>query len=421
MTNETTSRWLEVAEGVDESRAVESNQLKRIMGGEVLLLRGNTIAHEMREAVIAETERLFTIRCGAQVGEQVRSLGLTRLHEIADIGDIMAVHEAATRNLQPFFVRKTEQLIREELGLKDFFLNRNFVLRFYVPNDVMRGSYKSLSTRPGKLIQHGPHYDFWQNVALNAINIWMAVDKVTEENGMIVFPQSFGIFHPRGKEHIADHVAPGEPVRIACEPSDIVFFHSQHLHGGILNRSAMTRAVITTRFTVARPAHPRMGAQLRYASAASVRSGRKFAIWLSERLDSLRPVNLVKRAEKALSRGRPGSEDLRIKLLDSVLPHAPPASPLGNTAAPGHGAAAGEKDIRIVDEKTIEVRVDGTWHRLKRRCPHQGAYLACGHVKSGRIHCPWHDQPFDARTGLPLGECSGLRSIGIEQPHVASK
>jgi nitrite reductase/ring-hydroxylating ferredoxin subunit len=52
---------------------------------------------------------------------------------------------------------------------------------------------------------------------------------------------------------------------------------------------------------------------------------------------------------------------------------------------------------------------------LSRRCPHQGGDLATGFVEDGKIVCPWHNIPFDARTGeSPCKSLHSLRQFACE-------
>lgn len=397
--------------GVDGDETIEGSDLeRRLMAGEVIVVRnGLSIGGALdrtREIIFQAIEEV----AGSDVSAKAKEFGLEKVHELVDVKTIDAFHTLVTQRLRREYLPITERIVRELFRSDKFWINYNAVMRFYVPNSVMSKDYAKLKHKGGKLIQHGPHHDIWQNVALNAINIWMAVERVTVENGMIVFSDHFGKILPRGGEHVRKDQYLGHPIKTVCEPGDIVLFHSQHLHGGILNRSDRTRVVVTTRFTLSPPRHPRMGAGARYTTASAVRSGSLWREKLAVLREGLRPANLLRRIENnRLVRpylGRPGDEGRRLRALDPFL-----KKHWFQETQDRSGEQFADPNIRIVDDKTIAVRVNGKEHVVSRTCPHQGADLARGYVCNDLLHCPWHDQPFDPVSGQAVGKCAGLKAL----------
>lgn len=52
--------------------------------------------------------------------------------------------------------------------------------------------------------------------------------------------------------------------------------------------------------------------------------------------------------------------------------------------------------------------IDGQYHAMDNRCPHQGGPLGEGSIEKGKngeclLRCPWHGWDFDPKTGLPPG------------------
>ena len=52
--------------------------------------------------------------------------------------------------------------------------------------------------------------------------------------------------------------------------------------------------------------------------------------------------------------------------------------------------------------------IDGEYHAMDNRCPHQGGPLGEGSIEKGKhgeclLRCPWHGWDFDPKTGLPPG------------------
>jgi len=65
--------------------------------------------------------------------------------------------------------------------------------------------------------------------------------------------------------------------------------------------------------------------------------------------------------------------------------------------------------------------IDGEYHAMDNRCPHQGGPLGEGSIEKGKngecmLRCPWHGWDFDPKTGLPPGghEDSGQTMYPLE-------
>jgi len=65
--------------------------------------------------------------------------------------------------------------------------------------------------------------------------------------------------------------------------------------------------------------------------------------------------------------------------------------------------------------------IDGEYHAMDNRCPHQGGPLGEGSIEKGKngecmLRCPWHGWDFDPKTGLPPGghEDSGQMMYPLE-------
>jgi nitrite reductase/ring-hydroxylating ferredoxin subunit len=52
---------------------------------------------------------------------------------------------------------------------------------------------------------------------------------------------------------------------------------------------------------------------------------------------------------------------------------------------------------------------DGEIFRFRRYCPHQGADLSLGRLIDDQVVCPWHNLPFDLRSGQAA--CSAVGSL----------
>ena len=65
--------------------------------------------------------------------------------------------------------------------------------------------------------------------------------------------------------------------------------------------------------------------------------------------------------------------------------------------------------------------IDGEYHAMDNRCPHQGGPLGEGSIESGAngqcwLRCPWHGWDFDPKTGMPPGghEDTGQQLFPVE-------
>jgi len=87
-----------------------------------------------------------------------------------------------------------------------------------------------------------------------------------------------------------------------------------------------------------------------------------------------------------------------------------------HTIATASDIGPGERKIVEIDGRSIGVfNVNGTYHAIRNRCPHQGAPLCKGRISGttlpskpgeyvwGRdgeiVSCPWHGWEFDITTG----------------------
>lgn len=379
----------------------------RLNRGEVLLVRDGAALGGGLDQAMDAIWAAITAQIGAERTQHLRGAGLALLHEAVSAEELDRIHSALTPVLQRQCLTFTERFTRTFFGRARFWVNLNAVMRFYLPNAVMQKSYATLKRKHGKLVQHGPHRDYWQGVALNALNIWIALDDVEAGNGMAIWTDEWGVTLPRGEQHVRDDQRLSAPLEIVCQAGDIILFHSQHLHGGVLNRTSRTRLVLTTRIVMERPRHPRLGDTLPYYPAWLVRTGLRRAGRALSLLERLRPSNLLRMLEKRVGHGAPGKEAGRLQWLDGPLAghwFSPVESRSIETYPPNPG-------IEIIDEQLIRVTVEGKAHVVSRRCPHQGGDLACGHVKDGLIYCPLHNQPFDPRTGEAVGPAAGLRPL----------
>ena len=72
-------------------------------------------------------------------------------------------------------------------------------------------------------------------------------------------------------------------------------------------------------------------------------------------------------------------------------------------------------EVRALTDALCVVRTERGVFALPRRCPHEGADLAYGIVRDGRLRCPWHNLPIDPETGAqPCASLGTLRARRLE-------
>lgn len=69
-----------------------------------------------------------------------------------------------------------------------------------------------------------------------------------------------------------------------------------------------------------------------------------------------------------------------------------------------------KKAVRVEGKRIVLVNLDGEIHALDNVCIHAGGPLNRGHLDGHLLICPWHDWPFDVRTGkLPHNPSLGVQ------------
>ncbi len=368
--------------------------LERIAGGGILLAKGLLRAAGLQEELLG---RALNVARGTLPPSQSQRLdleGFERIHTVLTAAELEKFYLDVRVDLAERFPGFVKRMLRHALPLPErFFINANTVVRFIVPHDVLHRGYAHFRRHLGKLDLHGPHHDYWQGVATNAINVWMALGRVRPGNGLALYPNLWGKTLPRGVSHVRDDQHLGTPLVVSCDPGDVVFFHSHHMHSSILNHTDETRFVITGRFTVDEPRHPRRDPAQQLDYFDSERVGE---ITGAEALIPKRPLDA-----------------------DASFPITSVTRPVREVHAPDELATLAEGEIAAYGPRHVAMRHGGRVHVLSRFCPHQGADMSLGRLTpEGTLVCPWHVHPFDIRTGV--GACTMLRlACGVSpQPTV---
>ena len=231
-------------------------------------------------------------------------------------------------------------------------------------------------------------------------------------NGLSIFPEDYtNALNYEEDQGVTRDQPLTRPENVMMNEGDALFFHANQLHASEINHSDLTRTVLSLRLAVEDPRlstpQPR-----RYCP---VDARRPLSFWL------LHPNRSIRRWFKSLFRRFPIAATPPLRLFRGTQRPNEAAS----TRSPGfrqheqdrvsaaelvtgQPLAISERHFLVKLEQEGEEQV---W-KLGRRCPHEGADLALGHVEDHYIRCPWHNLPIDIRTGH-----SACQSLGTIETH----
>jgi len=396
-----------------------------VKAGEVVLVPGALRQLGILDQIVAAILTAVREVAGPTQADALRRLGLERIHEVLDGAQLEAALHQSHARLQPRYPSFLKAIGVEALGLRrPFYAHAVQVLRFLAPHDVAARHAELFLQKKnlGRLDPHAPHRDHWFDVPLNAVNLWLAISAVAEDNGVTVFPDAWAAEVAQSGRYVRGDQLIGAPLRVACEAGDLLVFHGHHVHGAVLNTSRATRIAATMRLCSERPVAP---------SAAALDGGCLWSPLIGTRFEAyaataarLSWIHLLERSKQTISAGvgalekRVGGAPLRSlgRLTRRALRYRRGDSPPGRATVPrplsvDDPAALADGQIAAIDDTRCAARIGGRVFVFGRRCPHEQADLAAGYVKDGRVHCPRHDYPIDPTTGR--GPCETLAPLPL--------
>jgi len=416
------------------------------------------LAELMRNAFLEAVDRVS----GEETGRLVRRAGLSQMHKFIDPDHVIDLQDLASQLLKTPMLRYTGRFAQEMLGMNDdFYLDIMTIARIKTPFEFARKSsmsYLDYSRKKGRTEfkrdpaltygyhrdlpfpswAHGPHSDTYFGHSYDGINLWWSVDGVTEENGMVFYPQ---IICDDGIPVLEEppYLGPGVPMPLPrffnLGAGDVIAFNSDTLHATRVNLSDVTRVSYSTRLN---PWKPRF----------DQKNFRQVKLWIHSRelkkLDEGGRYKLPDNEACHKISNAPGElprEDLEIL----VVPKEDPGNLEGKKGSTYQTHYSCERKViecglefkpetalsicnssEISESEKVLVRfannmqfvlarVEGKLTAINSKCPHLGYDLIDGAHEGSTLICPGHGIAFDLCTGKSRSDLFQLAVFPIRE------
>lgn len=380
-----------------------------IDAGDVIIVRQALqqfeLASVLEKTLRQAAKQVFT----PAVCQQLQEHGWRQLHQWAKPVEMINFYQQASNDTRAFAVNLMAMLAYHVLGQRQgFFAETEPNLRTIAPFDTAHQAQSQLKHAEkqigrGKITVHGPHQDSWFYHPLNTLNVWLAIEPVQVGNGLSLYPQAWQTA-PKfdGNRRILPDQPLGRALNFTLQPGDLIIFSAEHVHGSELNQTQDTRCILSMRMTLAEPNyHDKYWYDYRQVSFVDNQS----------RLAISEPDPRWLQARK---RGR--LPQLPNPAGCAVTPTALSIRQINAEQQGFLSKALLEGQVATVSPKQIATRIHQQVYLLNRRCPHEGADLALGHVRNQQLVCPWHNLCFEPSTGKsPCQKLPALRSQLCEE------
>lgn len=382
----------------------------RCLAGELVLINDFVQQSGLQEIIGKAIYGAVARQVGQPAAQQLKVDGLASAHRVIPEHHLVAVAQQAEAELYRNMPAVAQLALGKGLGMDTpVYLARKPLLRLQVPLDAaaslsLGNQSKAHGYVNGRIAALRPHRDTWYTEPPDGINIWIALTDIRPGNGMSFYPYTDGLqlsYQPSAGVDLNDYLGPAYNLTIPA--GAVLLFASQKLHASELNHSDQTRAVLSLRISHQRPVR-QTNEPWRYLR---VHPGRRLS------RSRLHP------AWSEVSRRVCAASHMLAHRDFENNDHCTPA-PKTSAALPTPKLTSEEQTKRLQDGRAVAISAthclaldaQGTLRRFRRRCPHQGADLSLGHVFEGKLHCPWHNLPFDLDTGR--SPCMEIADIGAE-------
>lgn len=404
--------------GGEDTPIAPSEALAAIGRGETVRLKNALQACGLLEDITQASHDAVASVATKQTSGELAAIGFEQLHTLIDGEQIFRAEGAVTARLEPKVHDIISKVLRKSLGFaENFYSCGKLWVRFLLPQDAAAPYADLFASRMGHLKPQNPHRDSFFTNPTNGIAIWMAIGKVSPGNGMLMYPD-IGRRFVASPDYLENgfKIAPseplGRPMNFALEPGDALLFDIEQFHSSEVNITSETRYVITAKFALEPPTFPEGDRWLVHRDDRLMGTPFEFMASLRSRLTATYVKYLLRR------RLLYWFKLLRQRLFGTPIKRSVSPPPL-EAPQRNHAVADGQVDlsslkegeIRAVSEDYCVARSDEGVFAFSRRCPHEGADLACGYIEHGDIRCAWHNLPFDLKSGEQ--PCRSMGNLNI--------
>lgn len=415
-------------------------RLQKILGGFPEILPENEQSRETRELIQREVLRGIEWIQGAECRRQVEQAGLTQMHLYFPKKKLPLLvtylnYRTGKRVLQTF-----KDFCRRMFSLEgNFYIEAILVYRIHFPygcaevsspakpglGGLLKAAYyipvlklpnrfpRIASWFPGyhwptfkKPYEdgHAPHRDYWFGYALDAINLWWGIEKVTEENGMMLFPETFGKklrYRTQGEPYIAEGERMTKPRYTPLKAGEVLALNTNELHATRLNESPFTRVVVSVRVSPEKPKFYSMPdntahvSERVYHETVDLDRGNFVRLW-----NPAKDPRHQMWAEPVETKS-PSSAPPVVKINESW--------PLSKRVSLFDSKVLEEKGrvlVQLINRELVVFSTPKGPMALSSKCPHEGYPLADGFLEEGMLVCPGH--------GMKLSLANGRASCGLQ-------
>lgn len=369
----------------------------RCLQGELVVIPDLLSATAVMPMLDAVLQQAVSQVAGSNAAAQLARVGYAGLHTVLSPEQLQPVSQRAEAQLFQRMPQLCRQVLAGGLGQREaVYLARRPLLRLQVPFDHARaiaGSGRSArhGYLNGRITALRPHRDSWFSEPDDCISIWLALSPVKPGNGMSFYPQTDGmVLRYQASQGIDEREATGRPANFSLNAGDALLFHTEQLHASELNRSEHTRVVLSLRISRQRnTAHTREPWRyMRVRPHRPLSRLRLHPLWS-------KPAQRLCTIGHTLARHQPASVRDRLSEAPAHLPLPQPLHSIGELEQQLQDG----RPVAISATRCVVLGADGQPLVFQRRCPHEGADLALGHMRDRQLVCPWHNLPFNLDNG----------------------
>lgn len=394
----------------DEGEGLNRDGLaQRVINGEVFVFREALQHFNLMDMWLAASLRGIEKSVGKEIADRAIKEGFNHIHEWVEPDLVPDMTDAVYEEIEPLASKFLDTFMGGAFPDVDtFYYERTPNVRFHIPYDLAQAHKAKFNEfakghGQGKIAAHGPHRDSWLDCPSNGLNLWFAIGRIKPGNGMTIYPENYdGQFRFQKSGDILDGQKLNQTWTFDLNPGDVIMFHTDHVHGSELNRTNETRFAISCRLSIDKPIFPQMHI------APYIHSG-----W--DKSSALKPI-----AQLPAMMQPSYVTSLALRARNKLIPALAPGEPIPDPAETIGTKVDGKIEVELSKVPVGSVRgvsgalcvarlTESDVVALTRRCPHAGADLANGWIDGENVVCPWHNLPFDPKTGKSA--CASLTKL----------